>query len=75
MCQGKQCFVITVCHKYWRPSGLFLSSMLFILYTNSFTADQRDCHVFKYADDTAVLGKITNSDESCYRQEVTDVVD
>ena len=49
--------------------------VLFILYTNSFTAGQRDCHVFKYADDTDVLGKITNSDESYYRQEVTDVVD
>ena len=57
------------------PQGCVLCSVLFILYTNSFTACQRDCHVFKYADDTAVLGKITNSDESCYRQEVTHVVD
>lgn len=57
------------------PQGCVLSPVLFILYTNSFTASQQECNVFKYADDTAILGRVVNYEESGYRQEILNAVE
>jgi hypothetical protein len=56
------------------PQGCVLSPVLFILYTNSFTATQSGCILFKYADDTVIVGLILNSEEASYRQEVSTAV-
>lgn len=48
------------------PQGCVLSPLLFTLLTHDCTAN----HIIKFADDTTVVGLITNGDESAYRDEV-----
>ncbi|KAI4901825.1 hypothetical protein NFI96_033814, partial [Prochilodus magdalenae] len=50
------------------PQGCVLSPLLFTLLTYDCSPIHPDCHIVKFADDTAVVGCITNSDESGYRQ-------
>ncbi|KAI4891278.1 hypothetical protein NFI96_006373, partial [Prochilodus magdalenae] len=52
------------------PQGCVLSPLLFTLLTYDCSPIHPGCHIVKFADDTAVAGCITNSDESGYRQEV-----
>ncbi|KAK2167160.1 hypothetical protein NP493_1287g01002 [Ridgeia piscesae] len=56
------------------PQGCVLSPMFYSLYTH----DCLSCHVrtkiLKFADDTTVIGLITNSDESEYRDQVNKLI-
>ncbi|KAI4894551.1 hypothetical protein NFI96_022922 [Prochilodus magdalenae] len=52
------------------PQGCVLSPLLFTLLTYDCSPIHSGCHIVKFADDTAVVGCITNCDESGYRQEV-----
>uniref|UniRef100_A0A3B1IEK6 Reverse transcriptase domain-containing protein n=1 Tax=Astyanax mexicanus TaxID=7994 RepID=A0A3B1IEK6_ASTMX len=52
------------------PQGCVLSPLLFTLLTYDCSPLHPGCHIVKFADDTAVVGCITNRDESSYRQEV-----
>ncbi len=47
-----------------------LSPLLFTLLTYDCSARHPSCHIVKFSDDTAVVGRITNNDESEYREEV-----
>ena len=42
------------------PQGCVLSPFLYALYTDSCRSTYTGCHCFKYADDTALVGLITN---------------
>ena len=56
------------------PQGCLLSPMLYSLFTH----DCLSCHVgtkiLKFADDTTLIGLITNSDESEYRDQVNKLI-
>ncbi|KAI3353957.1 hypothetical protein L3Q82_018450 [Scortum barcoo] len=52
------------------PQGCVLSPLLFTLLTYDCSAIYPSCLIVKFADDTAVVGRIANNDESDYRQEV-----
>ncbi len=52
------------------PQGCVPSPLLFTLLTYDCTASFNSNHVIKFADDTTVVGLITNNDESAYRKEV-----
>jgi hypothetical protein len=47
---------------------------LFTLYTNDCKSKFDHCNVIKYADDTAIIGKILNDDHSNYLDQVDDFV-
>ncbi|KAI3365725.1 hypothetical protein L3Q82_000691 [Scortum barcoo] len=53
------------------PPGLCAEPpLLFTLLTHDCSAIHPSCLIVKFADDTAVVGRIANNDESDYRQEV-----
>ncbi len=52
------------------PQGCVLSPLLFTLLTSDCSARHPSCHIVKFADDTVVVGRITDNDESEYREEV-----
>ena len=54
------------------PQGCVISPILFILYTNELKS-QAEVKIIKYADDTAIIGLISNEDESEYRNRIRTV--
>lgn len=52
------------------PQGCVLSPVLYTLYTFDCTRTYNTNKIFKFADDTAVVGLIQNDDESAYRDKV-----
>ena len=55
------------------PQGCVSSPLLYIIYTNDCIATQENCSIIKYADDTAILGLLTDAtSEACYIQQVED---
>ena len=53
--------------------GCVLSAVLFILYTDDLIAKQIKCYVVKYADDTAIVGLISEGTEDNYINELKDI--
>uniref|UniRef100_A0A8C6LDB2 Reverse transcriptase domain-containing protein n=1 Tax=Nothobranchius furzeri TaxID=105023 RepID=A0A8C6LDB2_NOTFU len=51
------------------PQGCALSPLLYSLYTYDCTATRNSDIIVKFADDTTVVGLITNDDEAAYREE------
>ncbi|PWA22180.1 hypothetical protein CCH79_00018963 [Gambusia affinis] len=54
--------------------GWVLSLLLITLLTYDSLARHPSCHIVKFANNTAVVGRITNGDESIYREEVEHLV-
>ncbi len=57
------------------PRGCVLSPLLFMLLTHDCTAKFSSNHIIKFADDTSVVGLISNNDETHYREEVAQLVE
>ncbi len=53
------------------PQGCVLSQLLYSLYTHDCTATHSSNVIVKFADDTTVIGLITDNDETAYRGEVS----
>ncbi|KAK3548857.1 hypothetical protein QTP70_021281, partial [Hemibagrus guttatus] len=49
------------------PQGCVLSSLLFSLYTNGCTSGHQSVKLLKFADDTTLIGLISDGDESAYK--------
>jgi hypothetical protein len=54
----------------WAPQGCVLSPLLYSLFTHDCVAMHASNSIIKFADDTRVVGLITNNDETTYREEV-----
>uniref|UniRef100_A0A6I8PZ49 Reverse transcriptase domain-containing protein n=1 Tax=Xenopus tropicalis TaxID=8364 RepID=A0A6I8PZ49_XENTR len=52
------------------PQGCVLSPLLYTLFTHDCTATHSSNTIIKFADDTTIIGCISNGDESAYRAEV-----
>ena len=52
------------------PQGCVLSPLLYSLFTHDCVAMHASNSIIKFADDTTVVGLITNNDETAYRAEV-----
>ena len=52
------------------PQGCVLSAFLFTIYTTDCTSGAKNVVILKYADDTVIIGLLSNNDETCYRDEV-----
>ncbi len=57
------------------PQGCVLSPLLFTLLTHDCTAKFSSNHIIKFADDTTVVGLISNNDETYYREEVAQLAE
>ncbi len=57
------------------PQGCVLSPLLFTLLTHDCTAKFSSIHIIKFADDTTVVGLISNNDETHYREEVAQLAE
>ncbi|XP_026036331.1 uncharacterized protein LOC113029584 [Astatotilapia calliptera] len=60
----------TVLESTGSPQGCVLSPLLFSLLTHDCTATFNTNHIVKFANDTTVIGLITDNDESAYRMDV-----
>ncbi len=56
------------------PQGCVLSSLLFSLYTNNCTSSHKSVKPLKFADDTTLIGLISDGNESTYRWEIDHLV-
>ncbi len=57
------------------PQGCVLSPLLFTLLTHDCTAKFSSNHIIKFADDTTVVGFISNNNETHYREEVAQLAE
>ena len=55
------------------PQGCVLSLLLYSLFTHDCTARHDSNTIIKFADDTTVVGLISDNDEPAYREEVRDL--
>ncbi|KAI4884202.1 hypothetical protein NFI96_027037, partial [Prochilodus magdalenae] len=57
------------------PQGTVLAPFLLTLYTADFMYSSPNCHLQKFSDDSAIVGLITNEEDSEYRELILDCVD
>ncbi len=57
------------------PQGCVLSPLFFTLLTHDCTNKFSSNHIIKFADDTSVVGLISNNDETHYREEVAQLAE
>ena len=71
----KDCVSDVVVCSTGAPQGTVLSPFLFTLYTSDFTHNSTLCHLQKFSDDTAIVGRVSEGNEMEYRGVITDFVD
>ncbi|KAI4887383.1 hypothetical protein NFI96_002917 [Prochilodus magdalenae] len=73
--RARDCVSDKVVSSTGAPQGTVLAPLLFILYTADFMYSSPNCHLQKFSDDSAIVGLITNKEDSEYRELIQDCVD
>ncbi|TWW80679.1 putative RNA-directed DNA polymerase from transposon BS [Takifugu flavidus] len=56
------------------PQGTVLSPFLFTLYTSDFSHNSDSCHLQKFSEDTAIVGRVSEGNELEYREVIINFV-
>ena len=56
------------------PQGTVLAPLLFSLYTSDYRSSNESCSIVKFADDTVLIGLISDYDSSKYVDEINKFV-
>ena len=56
------------------PQGTVLSPFLFVLYTADCRSIDESCPLVKFADDTELVGKISNDENALYHEQIENFV-
>ena len=56
------------------PQGTVLAPFLFALYTADCRSTDESCPVVKFADDTELVGKISNDEDAIYHKQIENLV-
>ena len=56
------------------PQGTVLAPFLFVLYTADCRSTDESCPIVKFADDTELVGKISNNEDALYHKQIENFV-
>ena len=56
------------------PQGTLLAPFLFLLYTADCRSADESCPLVKFADDTELVGKISNDEDALYHKQIKNFV-
>lgn len=56
------------------PQGTVLAPFLYTLYTADFRHNTSSCHMQKFSDDTAIVGRVSEENDQEYREVIRDFV-
>ncbi|KAI4903024.1 hypothetical protein NFI96_010063 [Prochilodus magdalenae] len=73
--RARDCVSDKVVSSTGAPQGTVLAPFFFTLYTADFMYSSPNCHLQKFSDDSAIVGLITNEEDSEYRELIQDFVD
>jgi hypothetical protein len=71
--KGRQQHICTLILNTGAPQGCMLSLPLYSIFTHDCMAKHDTDTIIKFADDTTLVGLITDNDETAYREEVRDL--
>ena len=63
-----------ICTNTGAPQGTVLAPFLFSLYTADYRSTEESCPLEKFADDTELVGKITNDEDALYHKQIENFV-
>ena len=59
-----------ICTNIGAPQGTVLAPFLFSLYTADCRSNDESCPLLKFADDTELVGKISNDEDALYHKQI-----
>ena len=71
--KGRQQHICNSDPQHRAPQGCVLSPLLYSLFAHDCMARHNSNTIIKFADDTTVVGLITDNDETAYKEEVRDL--
>jgi hypothetical protein len=71
--KGRQKHICYADPQHGDPQGCVLSPLLYTVFTHDCMAKHNSNIIIKFADDTTVVGLVTDNDETAYKEEVREL--